>query len=204
MGTLTHPRPILDVSQTPTVVFGHRSLIWMGTIGLMAIEGTMFGVALATYFFLRTRVTEWPPGVLPPAIFWGTLNTVVFLASAIPNQWVKNVAEKGELGKVRIGLVVLTLIGLLNIGIRLFEFPSLNCSWDTNAYGSIAWTMLGLHTVHLVTDWVDSVVLTALMFTGPIEGRRFMDVSENSDYWYFVVMSWLPIYFVLYFAPRLL
>lgn len=204
MGTLTHPRPILDVSQTPTVVFGHRSLIWMGTIGLMTIEGTMFGVALATYFFLRTRVTEWPPGVLPPAIFWGTLNTVVFLVSAVPNQWVKNVAEKGELGKVRIGLVVLTLIGLLNIGIRVFEFPSLNCSWDTNAYGSIAWTMLGLHTVHLVTDWVDSVVLTALMFTGPIEGRRFMDVSENSDYWYFVVMSWLPIYFVLYFAPRLL
>jgi heme/copper-type cytochrome/quinol oxidase subunit 3 len=204
MGTLTHPRPILDVSKTPTVVFGHRSLIWMGTIGLMTIEGTMFGVALATYFFLRTRVTEWPPGVLPPAIFWGTLNTVVFLVSAVPNQWVKNVAEKGELGKVRIGLVVLTLIGLLNIGIRVFEFPSLNCSWDTNAYGSIAWTMLGLHTVHLVTDWVDSVVLTALMFTGPIEGRRFMDVSENSDYWYFVVMSWLPIYFVLYFAPRLL
>jgi heme/copper-type cytochrome/quinol oxidase subunit 3 len=204
MGTLTHPRPILDVSKTPTVVFGHRSLIWMGTMGLMAIEGTMFGVALATYFFLRTRVTEWPPGVLPPAIFWGTLNTVVFLVSAIPNQWVKNVAEKGELGKVRIGLVVLTLIGLINISIRIFEFPSLNCSWDTNAYGSIAWTMLGLHTVHLVTDWVDSVVLTALMFTGPIEGRRFMDVSENSDYWYFVVMSWLPIYFVLYFAPRLL
>jgi cytochrome c oxidase subunit I+III len=29
-------------------------------------------------------------------------------------------------------------------------------------------------------------------------------VYENSDYWYFVVWTWLPIYFVLYWAPRIL
>jgi cytochrome c oxidase subunit I+III len=80
----------------------------------------------------------------------------------------------------------------------------LNCRWDQNAYGSVVWTLLGLHTVHLLTDWFDTVVLTVLMFTGPVEGKRFMDVSENSDYWYFVILTWVPIYFVLYFAPRLL
>ena len=46
-------------------------------------------------------------------------------------------------------------------------------------------------------------VLTALMHTGPIEGTRFVDVSENALYWYFVVMSWLPIYAVIYLVPRL-
>jgi cytochrome c oxidase subunit 3 len=40
-------------------------------------------------------------------------------------------------------------------------------------------------------------------FTGPLEGKRFVDVSENALYWYFVVLSWLPIYAVLYLAPRL-
>jgi heme/copper-type cytochrome/quinol oxidase subunit 3 len=46
-------------------------------------------------------------------------------------------------------------------------------------------------------------VLTVLMFTGPISQTRFVDVSENAFYWYFVVLSWLPIYALIYFAPRL-
>jgi len=59
-----------------------------------------------------------------------------------------------------------------------------------------------LHTVHLVTDFIDSVVLGVLMFTGPLSGRRFVDVSENAVYWDFVVLSWLPLYAVIYFGAR--
>jgi cytochrome c oxidase subunit I+III len=88
--------------------------------------------------------------------------------------------------------------------LRWFEFRSLNSTWDANAYASVTWTLLGLHTVHLVTDWFDTVVLTALFYTDRVEGKRYMDASENADYWYFVVFAWLPIYAVLYFAPRLL
>jgi cytochrome c oxidase subunit I+III len=54
-----------------------------------------------------------------------------------------------------------------------------------------------------VTDLIDTIVLAVLMFTGPLEQSRFADVSENSMYWYFVVGSWLPIYGLIYFAPRL-
>ena len=48
----------------------------------------------------------------------------------------------------------------------------------------------------------DTAVLDVLFFTGPLEGKRFSDVSENALYWYFVVLSWLPIYAVVYWAPR--
>ena len=73
------------------------------------------------------------------------------------------------------------------IVIRVFEFGSLNCSWDTNAYGSVVWTLLGAHSAHLITDFIDTIVLIVLLFAGPIEGKRFVDVSENALYWYFVV-----------------
>jgi cytochrome c oxidase subunit I+III len=53
-----------------------------------------------------------------------------------------------------------------------------------------------------VTDFADSSVLLALMFIGPIEESHFVDVAENSMYWYFVVLSWIPIYAVIYIAPR--
>jgi len=63
---------------------------------------------------------------------------------------------------------------------------------------------MGFHTFHLVTDTLDTAVLTALMFTRRIEGTRFVDVYENAVYWYFVVGVWLPLYAVVYVAPRLL
>jgi cytochrome c oxidase subunit III len=198
------PRRELNVSALPSVVFGNRSMIWWGTAGLMLIEGTMFAITVASYFYLRTRSTDWPPGLLPPKLTWGTANLIVFLLSVAPAYWTQKVAEKGDLQKTRIGLIVMTAIGLINIIIRFFEFPALMCTWDANAYASAIWTLLGLHTVHIITDWYDTVVLTALFFSPHVEGRRYMDASENSDYWYFVVFTWVPIYAVIYLASRFL
>jgi len=65
------------------------------------------------------------------------------------------------------------------------------------------WLLLGFHTVHVITDFLDTGVLTAIVFAGPIDEHRFVDVSENALYWYFVVLTWLPIYAVIYFAPRI-
>jgi cytochrome c oxidase subunit I+III len=56
--------------------------------------------------------------------------------------------------------------------------------------------------VHTITDFIDTVVLTVLMFTGPLNGRRFVDVSENAAYWWFVIAAWIPVYVTLYWAPR--
>ena len=139
----------------------------------------------------------------PPALIWGSINTLILLVSCLPNHWTKHAAEKLELKKVRIGIVVCLFFALAFLGVRILELQSLNCLWDGSAYGSIVWLLMGLHTVHLLTDTVDTVVLAVLMHTGPLEGKRFADVSENALYWYFVVLSWLPIYLVIYWAPRL-
>jgi cytochrome c oxidase subunit III len=192
----------IDVSRLPGYAFSHHSLMWWGTMGIIFIEGTMFVLMIAIYFYLRNYAREWPPGLLPPDLFWGTLNTAVLLVSGIPNQWYKKAAEKEDLIKVRIGLLVSIVFAIAFIVIRVFEFGALNCNYDTNAYGSAVWTLLGLHTIHLVTDFLDTVVLTALMFTKKVNGRRFSDVSDNAFYWWFVVLVWLPIYVVLYWVPR--
>jgi cytochrome c oxidase subunit III len=197
-------RRTLDVSELPNIVFGKRSIMSWGMFGMMLIEGTMFGIVLATYFYLRTRSSDWPPGLNPPAPAYGIINTIIFLVSLAPNIWISKIAKEGNLTKARIGVWIMTLIGIANMIVRVGEFASLNCHWDTNAYGSVVWTTLGLHTTHLVTDWYDTVVLLVLLYTKPVEGRSFMDVSENAEYWYFVVFTWLPVFATLYYAPRLL
>src|SRR6185312_8164887 len=91
-------RPQLDVSGLPNVVFGHRNLVWLGTVLYILIEGTMAALLVGSYFYLRTRSTEWPPGVLPPALRFGVANTIVLLASVAPAWWVRRPARAGRLG----------------------------------------------------------------------------------------------------------
>lgn len=193
---------VLDVSQLPSFAFGHRSPMWWGTMGMIAIEGTVFVLGIVSYFYLYSHSPSWPMTTPAPELLWGTLNTLILLASTIPNHLTKKAAERLDLAKVRLWLVVCMTFSIAFLVVRIFEFGALNVRWDTDAYGSIVWMLLGLHTAHLLTDALDSLVLTVLMFTGPLEGRRFVDVSENSMYWNFVVVSWLIIYAVIYWGPR--
>src|SRR5689334_17274234 len=195
----------LDVSGLPPGAFGSRSLMWWGTMGIVLIEGSAFALAIGGYFFLASRSPHWPPsGVVPPDLRWGTINTLILLASLVPNELAKRAGEKVDLCGVRLWMTICLLSAVAFNAVRAVEFAHLNVTWDHDAYGSIVWLLLGLHTTHIVTDFLDSLVLAALMFVGPVEEKRFIDVEENAVYWYFVVLAWLPIYGVIYWAPRLI
>ncbi|SEK17123.1 MULTISPECIES: cytochrome c oxidase subunit 3 [unclassified Variovorax] len=193
---------VLDVSALPSYSFGAGSLMWWGTMGMMLIEGTVFAIAVMMYFYLRGTAVEWPIDAVPPELRWGTLNTAILLVSLWPNEMAKRAAQREDRGRTRIWLSVCVVFALVFLTLRALEFTTLNVSWQASAYGSIVWLLLGLHTTHLVTDTIDTGVLAVLLFTGPFEGKRFVDVCENAMYWYFVVGSWLPIYAVIYLAPR--
>ena len=195
-------RPVLDVSHLPGFAFHHRSIVWWGTVGMIVIEGMMFALLITSYLYLKGRSPQWPPGVFAPGMLWGTVNLVVLLASTVPNQLTKRAAERLDLRRVQLWMAIALAFGVAFNIVRIFEFQALNVWFDENAYGSIVWMLLGFHTVHILTDVVDSFVLLALMFIGPIEESHFVDVAENSMYWYFVVLSWLPIYAVIYLVPR--
>jgi heme/copper-type cytochrome/quinol oxidase subunit 3 len=195
-------RRTVDVSLVPGYAFGPQGLIWWGTVGFMVIEGTMFVMALVVYFYLRLKVSAWPPSLPNPDITYGTINLALVLVSCIPNQLAKSAAERFDRRGVQLWLTMLVAIGLANIVLRAFEYTQLNCLWNDNAYASVVWLLLSLHTIHLATDVVDSGVLLALVFLTPVTERRFVDLSENSLYWYFIVAWWIPIYLTIYFAPR--
>jgi len=198
---MTQPRT-LDVGGLAPGAFGSRSLMWWGTMGIIAIEGTMFARVAVAYLYLKGRAPHWPNGFFPPEVFWGTVNTVVLLASAVPNQLAKSAAERFDFRATRLWLSVAIGFAVVFNIIRIFEFRALNVWFDSNAYGSVTWALLGFHTVHILTDLVDSIVLCGVLFIGPVKPSHLVDVSENALYWYFVVLAWLPIYVLIYWTPR--
>ena len=195
----------LDVSRLPEVVFGHKNVSWLGNVLYMTIEGAMFALIIASHFYLRTRSIEWPPGKqAPPYLWFGLANALIFLISLIPARWVQRQAPSGDRGKIRLGLTILALFGVAAIVLRWFEFRSLNCRWSDNAYASALWVLLGMHTGHLLTEWCETLAVFGISLTDKMEGTRLVDVTLNSDYWYFVVASALVTDFVIYGTPRIL
>src|SRR4051812_33886504 len=146
------PRFTDDLADLPTHKFGPSSLTWWGIIGFMVVEGAAFAMAFAAYFFLMGHEQGWPPeGRLPPDLLAGTLFTIVILLSEIPNTMIKRAAHERDVPTIRLLMPVIIGIGAVLLVIRGFEFNSLNCLWTDNAYGSIIWALLLLHTTHILT-----------------------------------------------------
>jgi cytochrome c oxidase subunit 3 len=199
------PRFTDDLATLPTYKFGPSSLTWWGIIGFMIIEGAFFGLAFAAYFFLMGHEQGWPPeGRQPANLLWGTMFLVVILLSEIPNSMIKKAARERDVPTIRALMPVIIGTGAVLLIIRGFEFNNLNCRWTDDAYSSVIWTLLFLHTTHILTDWGDTIVLWLLMRTDlGWDGRRLVDTDENSLYWRYVWLLWIPVYLMIYWVPRL-
>jgi len=193
----------LDVANLPSYGFGTRSLMWWGTAGMMTIEGMGFALMVGVYFYLRSLNPVWPNEGGPPDLMWGTINMALAILTGVPNAIVDRAANEQSLRKVRIWLVVFSVLVLALLPVRWMEFTALNVQIDASAYGSCVWVLLGLHTFNLVTNVADTLVVSAVMFKKRIDGKRFVDVAENAGYWWFIIGSWIPIYVVIYLAPRM-
>jgi cytochrome c oxidase subunit 3 len=197
-------RVVLDASKLPPHALGTASLTFWGTSAFMLIEGTGFALAIAVYLYLMSIAPQWPLNAPKPDVWAGTLLTALLVLSVVPNILVDRWAKKQDLPKVRIGLVVMSVLGLIVLVVRAFEFPAVHVKWDDNAYGSVVWLILGLHTSHIITDLIDTLVLMCLMYTRHGDNpRRYGDVEDNAMYWNFVVVAWIPLYICVYWLPRL-
>lgn len=193
-----------NVAELPSVVFGSRSLMWWSTLGFMVIEGWTLALLVTAYLYLRQNFEAWPPLRTPyPSLLTPTINLVIMLLSFFPAFMAAKRAKQLDTAGVKRWLVVLSLFTLAILVIRWWELWAINTRWDTNAYGSAAWTIVGFHTSLLALDVADTLGLTLLFFVREMPARSFSDTSDNSFYWYFTVGIWIPVYLIVYVGPRI-
>jgi cytochrome c oxidase subunit III len=197
------PRAVLDVSELPDVGFDHKSVAWWGTLGFIVVEGTTLAIALVSYLYLRKNFDSWPPlPTAPPDLLIATLNALLLLAVLIPMTAADRAARKLDRNGVRRALVVATGMTVVCVILRYFEFQALNTRWDSHAYGSAAWVSLGMHASLLLVDVLETGVLAALFFTTKLEKKHFSDAADAAFYQYFLSLSNLVVYVVIFWSPR--
>jgi cytochrome c oxidase subunit I+III len=132
-----------------------------------------------------------------------TLNAAILTISVLPMFYVAKLALRRD--KVRIigvWLLVCVVFGIAAAVLRILEFKGVHTRWDTNAYGSIVWSILAVHFAHIIAATLETLVIAILMFVGPVEEKHFTDITVNAVYWYFVAISWVVLYAIVFIAPR--
>lgn len=205
MERVTTTPTAVDVSRLPTVVFGSKGLMWWGTVAFMVIEGWTLGLTAMSWFYLRQNTQHWPPLRTPnPRLLIPTINMALMLVSLVPSWWTAKRAEKFDRRGVIIGLAISSALGAIILWLRWYELWAINTRWDTNAYGSVAWLIVGLHMTLLLLDVADTIGLNVKFALGELPPHFYSDTSDNTMYWFFTVLSWLPLYLIVYVAPYFL
>jgi cytochrome c oxidase subunit III len=201
---IPEPEPAIDAARLPRLAWGHATPIWWGVWGLMLIEGTVFALLIMVYLYLWRLAGSWPPDGVPlPGLTASTLNTAVLLASVPPTVGMHRMALRQNRRETGWWLTVATLLTLASVALRGMEFAHANVRWDTNAYGSVVWMILGTHASHLIASALEDLLFCALVFFGSMEDKHFVTITASAIYGYFIAGAWLPLYVLLYWLPRL-
>jgi heme/copper-type cytochrome/quinol oxidase subunit 3 len=196
-------QPVMNIAAIPIIGFGSTAPLWWGNLLMIVIEGMIFVLCIASYFYLRLEFREWPPPRVPyPNIVLGTVNVALLIISYLPFYLFQKKAERDDERGVKIWITVGVILGIASLVLRWYEFEGLYCRWDSDAYGSITWTTMGLHTVHLLAGTCETILLAVWAFTHKLDAKHRLDLEVMSYYWYFVVLSWVILYAVLYLSPR--
>jgi cytochrome c oxidase subunit 3 len=200
---VTKPRT-LDVSGLPAYDISPQSPLFLGQLMMTVIEGSMFSILIATYFYLRLGVDVWPPpGIRPPDPTIATWALLPLVASCAGSHWADKAAKKNSRSGMILGMLVNLLLAGIFLLLRAYEWGTLGFTWASDAHGSIVWAILFLHTYDVVADLIMTAVLILILALGRYGEKQRSAVHVDSVLYYFLVGMWFPLYAVVYWGPRI-
>jgi heme/copper-type cytochrome/quinol oxidase subunit 3 len=161
---------------------------WWGVLLFIATEATLFGLMIASYFYLRFQVVTWPPaGIEPPKVALPLSLTGALVLTSIPMFLAVRAARAGR-PRGAIGWIAPALLvqcGYLAVQIVLYLDDLSKFSPKDTSYGSIYFTLLMTHHIHVLIGILLNLWICFRLLSG-LTAYRLTGVRAIALYWYFV------------------
>ena len=185
----------------PVAGLKRNSVGWWGMLCLIATEASLFAYLLFSYAYFAVRFgPRWLP-VAHPSLRLSLPDTIILLSSSAVIWWAEQGAKSGKQRQHLIGTAVTMAMGVVFLVIQALEWKSKTFSLTSGSYGSLYFTITGLHMAHVVVGLVILGVVFAWSAAGDFTPRRHTPVLISSTYWHFVDAVWLVVFTTLYIAP---
>jgi heme/copper-type cytochrome/quinol oxidase subunit 3 len=179
----------------PPPVADRYDKAWWGMLVVIATEGMIFLVLLAANFFLRATAKEWPPpGIEEPELLQASISSVVLIGSSAPVFWADAAIKRGHIGQAQLGLLLSWLMGAVFLVHTVFDFDALHFGWRDNSYGSIYYTIIGLHALHVFVGLLFGGLVQVKLQRGLLDANRHLTLDVFSLYWHFVDVVWVFVF----------
>lgn len=179
-----------------------RSPGWWAMVWVIATEGALFAYLLFSYFYLASQSRgPWPPDG-PLDLKLALPNTVLLVISSLVLIWAERGIERGERMRLRIGLLVTFVLGLIFVVIQGIEWSHKSFGPSSSAFGALFYTVTGFHGAHVILGLLMLLVVQVWAWMGTFTAERHLAVTNAAMYWHFVDVVWLCVFVSLYLTPR--
>src|SRR5699024_1474678 len=149
-------------------------------------------------FYLRVNATQWPlDDIEDPELVMSAIRCVILLGSSVPAVLAERAARRGDEVRFRRHVAITIVIAATFMAGHIQEYVELmpEFTWNTNAYGSVFYTITGLHAVHLIIG----MGVLGFLFVQSWRGRYTDRLDRPSVacgllYWHFVDVVWIAVY----------
>ena len=213
MNEQTISRNVIDVSELPSMGWDQRAPLWWGNLAGLVIETAVFGILVTIYFSVAMNLSPFPPPradefpVLydsAPDLLFPTIVLLVMLLSLAPAIWLDMSARRLDETAVIMASVATLIFNIALIIMRYYEFDALHFRWNDNAYGSVTWTILGMHMIHLIVMACEDIYVTSWILNKGLDQKHALDMTVTAVYWYWIVGVWIFLYVLIYWTPRMM
>jgi cytochrome c oxidase subunit 3 len=174
----------------------------LGVLLFIVSEVMLFGAFFAAYFFLRVVVDppNWPPEgfELPKAV--AGMNTVILVSSSFTIHYALESIRHGNRAGLKLGLIATWLLGATFLFIQMNEYVHIGFSARDLAFGSIFYSLTGLHGAHVFVGLLLLTFATIRTFRGHFgpAAKDHLGVEVAGIYWHFVDIMWIIVYVTIY------
>lgn len=163
----------------------------LGMALFLASEVMFFTGLIGAYIVLRFAATSWPVASTVLNVPLTFLNTFFLMASTVTIAGAVTNAQKDELRKMRTGIVLTLVFGILFLVIQAHEYFVLvsekHFTPSTNLFASCFYALTGFHGLHVLAG------VAVLLFTWKPRA-----LETFALYWYFVDVVWLILFAIIY------
>ncbi len=174
----------------------HREL---GVLVGLASMGMLFATLILSYMLARARSPVWPPiGVDPVPVLLPALSTFLLLLSSFYVHLSYKRLLGADLASFKrfwnIGTVIGGLFVLLQ-GAVIYQLYSLDIKIDSHLFGSIVYTLIIFHAIHIVAG-IAALVYIATRFS-KYSATRHEGPRLVGWFWHFLDVVWLMMFVLI-------
>jgi cytochrome c oxidase subunit III len=175
-----------------------RSQVYLGMVLFLISEAFLFGSLFWTYYYLRAENTVWPPAGVQLDLVLASVNTIILLSSSFTIWWAGRSIRRGRENGLALGLVITMILGIIFLGITIFEWTHEDFRPWTSAYGSIFYTLTGFHALHVFGGVMIMAALLARTLRHRFSSGSLVPIDVGSLYWHYVDIIWIIVFSTLF------